>query len=463
MAGVARLASELGYAVSGSDDSCWPPMDAQIRDAKVDFYRGYDAAVEDRPADCYLIGNAVSRGNPLVESILDSGRDFDSGPAFVARAAMRDRAVVAVAGTHGKTTTAAALAWILERAGESPGFLIGGVAPNFGVSARLGGASSPFVFEADEYDSAFFDKRPKFLHCRPRVALVNNLQFDHADIYPDIDSLILQFHYLFRAVARSGTLVLRARDANIRKALARGAYSPRAYFGPLDEPEENGGERSPLGDFHWRFKKGEKGEKGEMAIVGGGESPVCFAPPLPGAMNRDNLTAAIVCARALGVPVARAAAALADFRPPLRRLQLVARPGGISLYDDFAHHPTACRETVAALRESSPARILAVFEPRSNTMRAGVWAEDLAAAFADADLVFACRGETKWDLEKSLAPLNRDRRRAFVFDSVAEIAPAVAAAARAGDAVLLMSNGDFGGVGGQIAAAIEKLQLDKKR
>ena len=263
MAGVARLASELGYAVSGSDDSCWPPMDAQIRDAKVDFYRGYDAAVEDRPADCYLIGNAVSRGNPLVESILDSGRDFDSGPAFVARAAMRDRAVVAVAGTHGKTTTAAALAWILERAGESPGFLIGGVAPNFGVSARLGGASSPFVFEADEYDSAFFDKRPKFLHCRPRVALVNNLQFDHADIYPDIDALILQFHYLFRAVARGGTLVLRARDANIRKALARGAYSPRAYFGPLDEPEENGGERSPLGDFHWRFKKGEKGKKSE--------------------------------------------------------------------------------------------------------------------------------------------------------------------------------------------------------
>lgn len=430
MAGAARLAQAAGYSVSGSDRSFYPPMGEQAKALKVPLFEGYDADVTMRPADCYVVGNAVVRGNPLMESIMRERRPYISAAQWLGETVLRGRRVLAVAGTHGKTTTASLLAWMLQRAGLAPGFLLGGVAQNFGMSAHLG--ESPwFVIEADEYDSAFFDKRPKFMHYRPAVAVLNNLEFDHADIYDNAEQIVRQFHYLLRTIPADGTVLARAHDAHLAAALEMGVYAPVMHF--------CGGE--------WRHR----GDEHEMSVWHNNKECCRFVPPLLGEANRDNILAAVAAAHVAGAAAEQADKWLAGFLPPLRRLQKIADANDILLYDDFAHHPTAYRKTLAAVAAAHPQRrLVAVFEPRSHTMKAGVFAADLAAALAQADSIVAV-GEYPWLNEALFAPENK----------VSLCVDAAAAAAllqkemRAGDCVILMSNGDFGGLPEKIAAAVK--------
>ena len=442
MAGIARLAQECGYTVSGSDNAFYPPFGDKVRQMNIPLYEGYDADCSAREADCYLIGNAISRGNPLLESVLRSGKPFISAPQWLYETVLRRRPVIAVAGTHGKTTTAALLVYLLERAGTAPGFLVGGILPNFGLSARLADTAAPFVIEADEYDSAYFDKRPKFLHYHPRVAVLNNLEFDHADIYPDTAAIIRQFHYLLRCVPGNGQIIARAGDDNLAAAMALGCFSPVAYFS--DTPQTNG--------WHWHYQSGARG--GQMTIHHNGEPcGAPFTPPLAGAANRDNILAAVAAAAAVGCAPAQAGEYLAGFKPPLRRLQLITERDGIRIFDDFAHHPTAIQKTLAALAEQRAAkqaggRLIAVFEPRSNTMKAGVF-QDRArwrTALAAADIIIAV-GAQEW-LANALSDC---RGEVHITDTAAAAAQQLNSTAVAGDDIVLMSNGDFGGLAGMLA------------
>jgi len=443
MGGLAALAREAGHRVTGCDANVYPPMSDQLRALGIDLIEGYGAEQLALAPDVFVVGNAISRGNPLIEAILDAGLRYTSGPQWLADHVLEGRHVLAVAGTHGKTTTTAMLAWILEDAGLQPGFLVGGVPRNFGVSARLGrlpaaGARTPFVIEADEYDTAFFDKRSKFVHYRPRTAVLNNLEFDHADIFPDLAAIETQFHHLVRTVPAAGRVVVNAREDSLQRVLDRGCWAPVQRFGA--RKEEPGALRA-------------RGEPHAFDVLRGSMKIAHVEWPLLGEHNQMNALAAIAAAEHVGVAPERAAAALARFENVARRLELRGEVNGIRIYDDFAHHPTAIRTTIDGLRRKiGPARILAVFEPRSNTMKLGTMKAQLPWALEEADLAFCHSGGLGWDAAEALAPMGE---QAQVHDSIAGLVTAVARIARPGDHVLCMSNGGFGGIHAKLLAALE--------
>jgi UDP-N-acetylmuramate: L-alanyl-gamma-D-glutamyl-meso-diaminopimelate ligase len=438
MGGIAALAREAGHEVTGSDLNVYPPMSTQLEALGIRLTTGWDPAqLEPRP-DVVIVGNALSRGNPAVEAVLDRGLPYTSGPAWLAEHVLQERWVLAVAGTHGKTTTTSILAWILEYAGLAPGFLVGGVPGNFPVSARLGAAPF-FVVEADEYDTAFFDKRAKFVHYRPRTAILNNLEYDHADIYPDLAAIRRMFHQLVRTVPGQGRLVVNAADAELARALELGSWTPIERFGRA-EPAE------------WRVR-GLTADWSAFEVWHGAECQGEVRWGQIGAHNAENALAAIVAARHAGVPVGVALAALPGFRNARRRLELRGVVGGVSVYDDFAHHPTAIAATLAALRgRVGAARILAVLEPRSATMKLGVHRDTLAGSLDAADAVFLyAPPDLGWDVAAAARPLGA---RASVVRDVDALAAAVLGAARPGDHVLVMSNGGFGGLHGKLLAGL---------
>jgi UDP-N-acetylmuramate: L-alanyl-gamma-D-glutamyl-meso-diaminopimelate ligase len=446
MGGVARLAQAAGHRVTGCDAAVYPPMSDQLRAAGIALIEGYAAEQLDLRPDLFLIGNVVTRGNPLFEAVLDSGARFESGPAWVGRYLLPGRHVVAVAGTHGKTTTTSMIAWILDHAGQDPGFLIGGVPLDFGVSARLG-TGAPFVIEADEYDSALFDKRSKFVHYFPATVVLNNLEYDHADIFPDLAAIETQFHHLLRCIPRKGRVIVNGRDAALARVLQRGVWSPVQAF---DQPD----------GWHWSPLAGTAGAGAAaetIAIWNGASALGELTLGLAGDHNRSNAVAAIAAAAHCGVEPERAIAALASFGGVRRRLENRGTMGGVTVYDDFAHHPTAIATTIAGLRRRVGAgRILALLEPRSNTMKQGAMQALICDSLAHADLVF-CHGPRSganalgWDPRLTLQPLGD---RAQVFENIDALVAAVLAAARPGDSVLAMSNGSFGGVHERILAGL---------
>jgi UDP-N-acetylmuramate: L-alanyl-gamma-D-glutamyl-meso-diaminopimelate ligase len=413
-------------------------MSTQLEALGIALTEGYDAAQLSgvaRGADVFVVGNALSRGLPLVEAILDAGLPYQSGPQWLFEHVLVDKWVLAVAGTHGKTTTASMLAWILDHAGLDPGFLIGGLPLNFGISARLTD-SAFFVVEADEYDTAFFDKRSKFVHYRPRTAILNNLEYDHADIFADVAAIETQFHHLVRTVPRSGRLVVNAEAPSLGRVLARGLWSEVERFAGAEFVAANG---VPPPD--WRIDG-----DGAVTLAGAPLGVVRWPSGLPqlGRHNRLNALAALAAARHAGVPVAAGLAALAEFEGIRRRLEVRGTAGGVTVYDDFAHHPTAIATTVEGLRHAvGGARILAVLEPRSNTMKLGAMKHALPGSLSGADMTFCYAGKLGWDPAAALAPLGM---KAVVHDDLEALVAAIATEARAGDHVLVMSNGGFGGI-----------------
>jgi UDP-N-acetylmuramate: L-alanyl-gamma-D-glutamyl-meso-diaminopimelate ligase len=437
MGGLAALAREAGHRVTGCDANVYPPMSDQLRALGIDLIEGYGADQLGLKPDVFVVGNAMTRGNALVEAILDAGAAYTSGPQWLADHVLQGRHVLAVAGTHGKTTATAMLAWILERASLEPGFLVGGVPGNFGVSARLGGGRC-FVIEADEYDTAFFDKRSKFVHYRPRTAILNNLEFDHADIFPDLAAIETQFHHLVRTVPASGRLVVNARDEALQRVLERGCWSEVQRFGA--KKEEAGTLRA-------------RGEPHAFDVLRGSLMLGRVEWPLLGEHNQLNALAAIGAAEHVGVAPDVAAHALGAFENVRRRLELRGQARGVKVYDDFAHHPSAIRTTINGLRRKvGLERILAVFEPRSNTMKLGTMRAQLPWALEEADLAFCHSGGLSWNAQEALAPLGE---QALVADSIDKVVAAVVRAARPGDHVVCMSNGGFGGIHGKLLAALE--------
>jgi UDP-N-acetylmuramate: L-alanyl-gamma-D-glutamyl-meso-diaminopimelate ligase len=431
MGGIAAIAREAGYRVTGSDANAWPPMSTQLEALGIGLMRGYEPAHLQPAPDLVIVGNTVSRGNAAMEYVLDQGLPYTSGPQWLAENVLQGRHVLAVCGTHGKTTTTSLLAWLLEHAGLAPGFLVGGVPLNFGVSARLG-QGKHFVIEGDEYDTAFFDKRSKFVHYRPRTAILNNLEYDHADIFPDLASIERQFHHLVRTVPASGRLIVNGRDEALQRVLAQGCWSERDFFDV---------------DAGWNARDAGGG----FTLVHAGQEYGPVQSPLAGLHNRSNTLAAIAAAHHVGVPVEKSIAALRSFRSVRRRLELLGEKRGVQVFDDFAHHPTAIEVTVAALRRS-PGRILAVLEPRSNTMRLGAHAHELADSLREADVCFVyARPDLKWDAKGALVEVGA---RLHVHGELPGLVGAIAAEARAGDRVLVMSNGDFGGIHHKILDAL---------
>ncbi len=434
MGGLAQLAVAAGHRVSGCDANVYPPMSEQLQQAGIALTQGYDAGQTAVQPDVFVIGNAISRGNPLLEAILDQGLPYVSGPQWLAENVLRGRWVLGVAGTHGKTTTSAMLAWILEEAGMAPGFLIGGVPKNFGVSARLG--DTPFfVIEADEYDTAFCDKRSKFIHYQPRTLVLNNLEFDHADIFADLAAIETQFHHLVRTLPASGLIVSNGNEAALERVLARACWTPVERFNHPGGYRVSGDDASGELILH-----GPEGEIGRSQWA------------LTGEHNRANACAALLAARHVGVGFTHGLAALSRFANVKRRLETRGEAAGVTVYDDFAHHPTALATTLAGLRRKvGSARILAVFEPRSNTMKLGTMKAQLPASLADADLAFCYSGGLDWDAAATLAPLGA---KAQVHADLDALVAAIAAQARPGDHVLVMSNGGFGGVHEKLLAAL---------
>ena len=437
MGGVALLARAAGHVVSGCDANVYPPMSTQLASQGIDLTEGFDAAQAQCGADVFVVGNAVSRGNPLLEAILDRGLPYVSGPQWLAEQVLQQRWVLAVAGTHGKTTTTAMLSWILEYAGLQPSFLVGGVPANFGLSARL--AESPFfVIEADEYDTAFCDKRSKFVHYRPRTLILNNLEFDHADIFADLGAIETQFHHLVRTIPASGRIIANAAEDSLKRVMGRGCWSELEWFGGQD------------GRWQALSARGDHASAAQFWLDGAALGELVWS--LPGEHNRSNALAAIAAARHVGVPPAQAIAALAEFAGVKRRMEVRGVARGVTVYDDFAHHPTAIRLTVEGLRRQSPSgRILAVLEPRSNTMKLGVMKARLPDSLAQADEVFCYANQLGWDVADALAPLGA---RAHVSDSLDALVDQVAGMARDGDHVLVMSNGGFGGVHQKLLGAL---------
>ena len=436
MGGLAQLAKATGHRVTGCDTAVYPPMSDQLRLAGIDLIEGYGAEQLALKPDSFVVGNVVSRGNPLMEAILDSGAAFVSGPQWLRENILGGRSVLAVAGTHGKTTTASMLAWILQRAGASPGFLIGGVPLDFAVSARLGDGRQ-FVIEADEYDTAFFDKRSKFVHYFPHIAVLNNLEFDHADIFPDLQAIETQFHHLIRCVRSSGRLIVNGADAALARVLQRGCWSPVDWFNQPDG---------------WHAAGVEEGGAHEFDVVAGSTVHGRLRLELAGEHNRCNALAAIAAAAAAGVDPVRAIEALCAFSGVRRRLEVAGQASGVTVYDDFAHHPSAITATLQGLRRrlASPgvaSRLLAVFEPRSNTMRLGSMRQPLIDSLRLADRVFCYapregRRAVAWDAAEAL----REVDGASVVQDLDLLAAQVAEAARPGDHVVVMSNGGFGGM-----------------
>ncbi|HEY9447344.1 MAG TPA: UDP-N-acetylmuramate:L-alanyl-gamma-D-glutamyl-meso-diaminopimelate ligase [Burkholderiales bacterium] len=425
MGGIAAIARAAGHTVTGCDANVYPPMSTQLAAQGIALTEGYDAAQLALDPDVYVIGNVVTRGNPLMEEILDRGLPYISGPQWLAENVLRDRWVLAVAGTHGKTTTSAMLAWVLEHAGLEPGFLIGGVPRNFGISARLGAAPF-FVVEADEYDTAFFDKRSKFVHYRARTAILNNLEFDHADIFPDLGAIETQFHHFVRTVPRNGLIVVNGREEALQRVLARGCWSGLETFGTAD-------------GWHAAATRA-----GAMEIGYRDEAFGELRWDVLGEHNVLNALAAVAAARHAGVPPKLALEALSQFANVKRRMEVRGVVRGVTVYDDFAHHPTAIATTIAGLRARvNGARILAVLEPRSNTMKLGAVKDQLAGSLAGAEAVYCYKGGVDWDVAGALTPL---AAKARVYDDLPQLVDDIAAASRAGDHVLIMSNGGFGGI-----------------
>jgi UDP-N-acetylmuramate: L-alanyl-gamma-D-glutamyl-meso-diaminopimelate ligase len=485
MAGVALLARELGHDVTGSDAKVYPPMSTQLERFGIELREGYlPSHLQPRP-DLVIIGNALSRGNAAVEAVLDEGIPYTSGAQWLAENVLRDRWVLAVAGTHGKTGTASLLAWILECAGLAPGFLVGGIPENFGVSARLG-ATPFFVIEADEYDTAFFDKRSKFVHYRPRTAILNNLEYDHADIFPDVEAIKTQFHHLIRTVPASGRLIVNGQDEQLAATLRLGCWTPVEYFVARDVEGGIGvGRRAAtaaratatLMSGAGHAKAGGRGAarrpESTPSVAGAMWEARARTPDashfetlldgvslgearwqLAGLHNLNNALAAIAAARHAGVPVATALQAVGTFQNVKRRLEIRGVINGVTVYDDFAHHPTAIGATLAALRSRvGNARIVAVLEPRSNTMRMGVHRDTLGASLSLADRVLVFRpADITWNIERVTRVLDG---RGRVFDTVAAILDALAQELRPGDHVLIMSNGGFDNIHARL---LERLQ-----
>ena len=434
MGGIAALARAAGFTVTGSDRNVYPPMSTQLESLGIALTEGFGAEQLSPPPDVVVVGNVMTRGMPVIEALLESRLAYLSGPEWLARTLLKDRWVLAVAGTHGETTTASLLAWILEHAGLRPGFLIGGVPADFGASARAG-AQPYFVIEADEYDTAFFDKRAKFVHYHPRTLILNNLEYDHADIYPDVAAIQRQFHHLVRTVPGSGRIVWNAADRRLEETLAMGCWTPLEGFSSSPLPRSRWSARPAAGseDFS-RFEVLEEGRPCGLVQWS-----------LIGAHNMDNALAAIVAARHAGVALPQALDALASFQGIARRLELRGEVGGVRIYDDFAHHPTAIATTVDGLRRRARrGRIIAVLEPRSHTMRMGVHRHTLAGSLAGADAVWLYTpADLGWDTAPVLAALGD---RGHASSDVEELARELARAVRPGDEVLIMSNGAFSGL-----------------
>jgi len=441
MGGIAAIARAAGHRVTGSDRNVYPPMSTQLTALGIDIVEGFEAAQLAPAPDVVVVGNVMTRGMPVIEALLESRIPWVSGPEWLSREVLKDRWVLAVAGTHGKTTTSSILAHILDHAGLAPGFLIGGVPGNFDVSARLGDAPF-FVIEADEYDTAFFDKRAKFVHYRPRTVILNNLEFDHADIYPDLESIKRQFNHLLRIVPGGGLLVHNASDINLDDVIARGCWTPRESFGFESRAGKGWSARLPGRDVD-RFE-----------VLLDGKSMGTAHWSMQGAHNVANALAAIAAARHAGVPVAHSLAALADFKGVQRRMELRGEVGGIRVYDDFAHHPTAIATTIDGLRRSIGAsRMVAVLEARSNTMKMGVHRDTLAPSLRGADEVLLyAPPDLGWDAEAVVQALGA---RAQTAPSIDALLARLEAMLREGDHVLIMSNGGFGGLHGRLLEVLK--------
>ena len=441
MGGVAALAREAGHKVTGCDAGVYPPMSDQLRALGIDLIEGFGIEQLELAPDVWVVGNVVSRarqadGMPryaLMEAILDAGLPYTSGPQWLAENVLQGRHVLAVAGTHGKTTTTSMLAWILDHAALEPGFLVGGVPSNFGISARLG-KGKHFVIEADEYDTAFFDKRSKFVHYRPRTAVLNNLEFDHADIFDDLAAIERQFHHLVRTVPSTGRIVVNGLEESLARVLHMGCWSEVRAFG------------AAISDFS------AQGEPHDFEVLQSGRSVGRLSWELTGTHNQLNALAAIAAAEHAGVSPQAALNALREFRNVKRRMEVRGTAAGVTVYDDFAHHPTAIRTTLDGLRRKIGAsRILAVFEPRSNTMKLGAMKSQLPWSLEAADLSFCHTGGLDWNAAEVLAPLGA---KAHTAASIDELVRQVTAAARHGDQIVCMSNGSFGGIHAKLLAAL---------
>ena len=444
MGGIAALAKETGHKVTGCDANVYPPMSTQLEALGIELIEGFDSTQLSLKPDMFVIGNVVSRGNSLMEAILNHGLPYTSGPAWLAEHVLNSRWVLSVAGTHGKTTTSSMLAWILEHAGYTPGFLIGGIPQDFNLSARLGSphnGQNYFVIEADEYDTAFFDKRSKFVHYRSRTAILNNLEFDHADIFPNLEAIETQFHHLVRTLPGNGLIVSNGADKNLERVLAKGAWTPIERFGES---------KSQKGDKYWRGSPANA--DGSFDVICDNKSQGILKWNQLGEHNRQNALAAIAAARHAGIAPATSIEALAKFKGVKRRMEIRGTVNGITVYDDFAHHPTAIQTTIAGLRKQvGNARILVVLEPRSNTMKQGVWRDSLAASLSDADLVFCYTANLGWDAASALAPLGE---KLATGDQLPTLINTIAGSAKHGDHVLIMSNGGFGGIHDKLLAQL---------
>ena len=426
MGGIAVIARQAGHEVTGCDSSVYPPMSTQLESQGIKLIEGYDPRQIDLNPDVFVVGNVVSRGNPLMEEILNRNLRYISAPQWLSENVLKDKWVLAVAGTHGKTTTSSMLAWILEYAGMKPGFLIGGIPENFSVSARLSGDSSFFVIEADEYDTAFFDKRSKFVHLRPRTAILNNLEFDHADIFADLASIMQQFHHFVRLIPGNGLIVTNGREENLVQVLAKGCWTPVEKIGV---------------DDGWQA---EVLTNDSIDISFQGKSQGSLHWELMGEHNRMNALAALAAAHHVGITIETGITALTQFKNVKRRMELCGVANEITVYDDFAHHPTAIQTTLEGLRNKvNDARIIAVLEPRSNTMKMGTWKDSLAESIKTADLVFCYTSDLGWDVQEALKSLGS---KVVNSDNFEQLIEAITAAARPGDYVLIMSNGGFGGI-----------------
>ena len=433
MGGVAQLAAQAGHRVTGCDAGVYPPMSDQLREAGIRLYEGYGADQLAVKPDLWVIGNAISRGNPLLEAILDAGLPYTSGPQWISENILQGRHVLTVAGTHWKTTTSSILAWMLERAGRAPGYLIGGVPSNFERSARLSPESPYFVIEGDEYDTCFFDKRSKFVHYRPRTAILNNLEYDHADIFDSVEAIEKSFHHLVRTMARKALVVANGRSSTLDRVLSMGCWSRVERF---DSPEG------------WEISA-----EGEVSFCG--ERFGVLRSPLLGRHNQLNTLAAIAAARDAGVDPRDAIASMEEFSGVKRRLEAKGCEDGVTVIDDFAHHPTAIRETIAALRGRigyGKGRLIAILEPRSNTMKMGTMRAALPGALSDADQVFCFAGKgVQWNEAETLAPLGA---KAHTYSDLGKLVEDAVAWSRPGDSMLVMSNGGFGGIHGKLLAAL---------
>lgn len=440
MGGVAALARAAGHQVSGCDRNVYPPMSTQLRNLGIEIHEGVDAAQLDINPDCVVVGNVMTRGIEVVEAMLDRGIPYKSGPQWLAENVLQDRHVLAIAGTHGKTTTSSMLAWILEDAGLDPGFLIGGIPANFGTSARFGG-SPWFVVEADEYDTAFFDKRAKFVHYRPRTLVLNNLEYDHADIFKDLDAILWQFHQLMRTVPGTGRVVLNAADENLRRVVEQGCWTPIETFSTAD-------------DTDWSGRFTDKVER-HIGIRGPGGRAAETRWQVGGVHNLENAIAAVAAAASAGVSVEQAVAALSRFQGVKRRMERTATVADIAIYDDFAHHPTAIGKSVRSMRRRYPGhRVLVAIEPRCNTMKMGIHKDTLAESLQEADLVWVYRpDDVGEDFEASLEPLG-DKLR--MFDDYDKLVADMSRRVLGGDQVIFMSNGGFGAARQTLTAVLQR-------